>query len=731
MESKRHNFKWHSIIPLEIVAGIIFLLIVFIIGASADMTTAGMRLTSIVDYLKAQCNNDQIRDLASESKSLIRVSESVDTIKWRLKYESGFATFGTSEEKLLEEYAKDSFLSGVILMDTDGTVQSYCDTAGIDVNELLALLETDSVTDVATFPEKTYTVRVNHDDYCADIAAVGRTDKTGIIVGYYYTSPEYTQTYNDSLHTLVSGYSVTGDGTVVISSGNSIIASNDESLIGTNIEDTAILRHLMNRSREGELIHALDDNSTIAYSFGLMQKSRDYCIYAFMSERNVFDTTPKNLLYSLLLYLMVVIVLNVVYWRLKQSYQKKEIVAQQKYTESLEIKNTQLREAALQAEKANSAKSIFLSRMSHDIRTPLNGIIGLLNIDEAHFDDQELVRENHKKMLISADHLLSLINDVLQVSKLEDGRIELAREPIDLAELSREVGTIISSRAAEAGITLETGAQELPQKYVYGSPLHLRQLFLNIYGNCIKYNHVGGKVSTSLKCLHSDSSRVTYRWTISDTGIGMSQEFLQHIFEPFTQESSDSRSVYQGTGLGMTIVKSLVDKMGGIIEISSKEGAGSTFMITLPFDVAEKPAKTPEETNATSSDIRGVKLLLAEDNSLNAEIAELLLTDAGAEVTIVGDGQQAVDKFRNEAPGSFDAILMDIMMPVMDGLTAAQTIRALDRPDAKTIPIIAMTANAFAEDAKKCLAAGMNAHLAKPLDIEKVKAAVARFVRKS
>jgi len=710
---------------------VIFLVVVFIIGANADMKSSGLRLTSIVDYLKEQCNSDQLRDLASESKSLIRVSESADTIKWRLKYESGLAAYGTPDEKLLEEYAKDSFLSGAILLDTDGNVQSYCDTAGIDINELLSLLETDLVTDVVTFPEKTYTVRVNHDDYCVDIAAVGRTDKPGIIIGYYYTSPEYTQTFNDSMHTLVSGYSMTVDGTVVISSGNKIISSNDESLIDTNIKDTAILRQLMNRNHEGELIHALDDNSTIAYSFGLMEKSREYYIYAFMSERNVFDTTPKNLLYSLLLYLMVVIVLNIVYWRLKQSYQKKEMVAQQRYTESLEKKNAQLREAALQAEKANSAKSIFLSRMSHDIRTPLNGIIGLLNIDEAHFDDQELVRENHKKMLVSADHLLSLINDVLQVSKPEHGRIELAREPIDLAELSKEVGTIIGSRAAEAGITLETGAQELPERYIYGSPLHIRQLFLNIYGNCIKYNHVGGKVSTDLKCIHSDSSRVTYRWTISYTGIGMSEEFLKHIFEPFTQENSDSRSIYQGTGLGMTIVKSLVDKMGGIIEISSKEGAGSTFMITLPFDVAEKPAETPEETNSTGSDIRGMKLLLAEDNSLNAEIAELLLTDAGAEVTIVGDGQQAVDKFSSEAPGTFDAILMDIMMPVMDGLTAARTIRALDRPDAKTIPIIAMTANTFAEDAKKCLAAGMNAHLAKPLDIEKVIAAVARFGRKS
>ena len=617
-----------------------------------------------------------------------------------------------------------------MLLDTDGKVQTYCDTAGIDVNELLALTETNSVTDTASFPENTYAVRVNHDDYCVDLAATGRSDQPGIIVGYYYTSPEYTMIYNDSLHTLVSGYSMSGDGTVVISSGNKIVSSNNEALVGKNVDDTPILRKLMNRNSPGTLIHARDETNALSNSFGLMEKSREYYIYAFMSERGVFDSTPKNLLYAVMLYLLTLVILHVMQWQLKQSYQKKEQIAQKKYTESLEIKNQQLKEAALAAEKANSAKSMFLSRMSHDIRTPLNGIIGLLNIDEAHFDDSELVRENHKKMLVSANHLLSLINDVLQVSKLEDGRIELVREPIDLMQLSHDVGTIISARAADAGVTLKIGAQEIPEPYVYGSPLHMRQLFLNIYGNCIKYNHVGGKVTTTLKCMGSGNGRVNYRWTISDTGIGMSGEFLQHIFEPFSQESSDSRSVYMGTGLGMTIVKSLVDKMGGFIEVDSEPGKGSTFIITLPFDIAEKPAVVAEESGAGGADIRGVKLLLAEDNDLNADIAELLLSDAGAEVTLVRDGKQAVDKFMSEPAGTFDAILMDIMMPVMDGLTATRAIRELERPDAETIPIIAMTANAFAEDAKKCLEAGMNAHLAKPLDIDKVIAAIAKFVRK-
>ena len=387
-----------------------------------------------------------------------------------------------------------------------------------------------------------------------------------------------------------------------------------------------------------------------------------------------------------------------------------------------------LRRAMEAADSANRAKSVFLFNMSHDIRTPLNGIIGLLKINKTHAEDQELVRANYDKMLISADHLLSLINDVLQVSKLEDGTVELAHEPLSLIEVSQEVGTIISERTAEAGLTVEYGVQELPSPYVYGSPLHLRQIFLNVYGNCIKYNKMGGSIRTALDCVAQEENKVTYRWTITDTGVGMSQEFLDHIFEPFVQEKHDARSIYQGTGLGMTIVKSLIEKMGGTIQVTSREGVGSTFVITLPFEIAPPPDQA-DRAQEPEGDIRGLRLLLAEDNELNVEIAQTLLGDEGAEVTLAADGQQAVDLFQASPAGTFDAILMDVMMPVMDGLTATRTIRSLDRPDAKTIPIIAMTANAFDEDAKKCLAAGMNAHTAKPLDVKKLVAVIAGYCR--
>ena len=387
-----------------------------------------------------------------------------------------------------------------------------------------------------------------------------------------------------------------------------------------------------------------------------------------------------------------------------------------------------LQKAAVTANAANRAKSTFLFNMSHDIRTPLNGIMGLLKIDKDHFEDRELVRANHDKMLVAADHLLSLINDVLEVSKLEDGNIELAHQPMSLADVSQEVGTIIGERTAEAGIRFEFQAQELPVVWVYGSPLHLRQIFLNIYGNCIKYNREGGSVTTQVQCLGAAHGRVTYRWTISDTGVGMSQEFLKRIFEPFAQERADVRSVYQGTGLGMTIVRGLVEKMNGTIEVTSREGEGSTFVITLPFEIApeQQPERPDESAAEEAKSIRGLCLLLVEDNDLNAEIAQTMLEDEGAQVTVAENGKRAVERFQSSPPGTFDAILMDVMMPVMDGLAATRAIRALDRTDAASIPILAMTANAFKEDAEKCFAAGMNAHLTKPLRPEEMVRAIAR-----
>lgn len=388
-----------------------------------------------------------------------------------------------------------------------------------------------------------------------------------------------------------------------------------------------------------------------------------------------------------------------------------------------------MKAAMLEAKKANAAKTAFLSRMSHDIRTPLNGIIGLLDIDERNPENVELLKEHRTKAKIAADHLMSLINDVLELNKLDDQNVTLAHEAFSLSKMAEEILTIAEMRAVESGIKLihEDCSPNIVAPYVYGSPLHVRQIFLNIIGNAIKYNKPGGSVTCRIETAAESDKTVTYRCTISDTGIGMSKEFLQHIFEPFSQEHQDARSFYQGTGLGMSIVKSLVDKMNGTLEIESEKGIGSKFTVTIPFEIADSADAADAIEYEENADISGIRILLAEDNSLNREIAHTLLEESGAVITEAVDGQQAVELFEKNAPDTFDVILMDVMMPNIDGLKATRMIRALPRPDAAVIPIIAMTANAFSEDIQQTKQAGMNAHLSKPLDMKKVTSVIAKF----
>ena len=392
----------------------------------------------------------------------------------------------------------------------------------------------------------------------------------------------------------------------------------------------------------------------------------------------------------------------------------------------------QLEEALARAQEANAAKNTFLSRMSHDIRTPLNGIIGLLDIGDTHGDDIKFLKKNRDKARIAANHLLALINDVLEISKLDSRSVVLSREAIDIRDIIREINVIAGVKTSESGITLRYFGEvnDIENPYIYGSPLHIRQVFLNIIGNATKYNKPGGTVDCYLSLLEKTDSVVTYQCVIKDTGIGMSKEFLEHIFEPFAQEHIDTTGTMQGTGLGMSIVKGLVDYMGGTIKVESEVGLGSTFTVTLPFEIAPEEEVRKKRYEDRPSDINGVNILLVEDNNLNREIATCILEDEGANVICAGDGYQGVHLFKNNPPGTFDLILMDLMMPIMDGYVATKTIRGLDRPDAKEIPILAMTANAFLEDVKNTKMAGMNEHIAKPFDKKKLIATIAYYAKK-
>ena len=712
-------------IHMEVLLALALLGSVFLVATHSDLVSARQQMAMTVQYVKEQCNRYNRIELASETKSLMRVLESANQIAHQLEKDGG-------EEVSLADYARLGYVSGVILLDETGRILSDYHEAGEPAERLNEYLDSSALLDVALYPEKRYaTSYVCADGSTVDLAAVGRRDAPGVVAAYYHTPVEYIDAFRLSIASLLSGYSFETSGTVVVTDGSAIVASNDETLVGRNVDETAILRRIREAHKTDELVHTNQAEGSLRQYFGLMARGRNVYVYVYMPERAVFETTPRNMLFALILYAVILACIKVIRFRTAQSYRERQYRVQQEYAEKLRAANAELSAAVDQADRANAAKTSFLSRMSHDIRTPLNGIVGLIEIDDSHPNDVALLTANREKMKVAANHLLSLINDVLQMSKLESGEIVLAHEPLDLNQLSRDILTIVEQRATEAGVTLEYDRQQAERVKignVYGSPLHLRQVFLNIYGNCIKYNKVGGSVKTVCQCVGEADGIVTYRWVIRDTGIGMSEAFLAHIFDPFAQEHTDARSVYQGTGLGMAIVKSLIDKMGGTIEVGSRLGEGSEFTITLPFEIADEPPKPQQAAReAETADVRGLRVLLAEDNELNSEIIKMLLTDRGAEVEVAQDGRKALEAFENHEPGTYAAILMDVMMPNMDGLSATRAIRALAREDAKTIPIIAMTANAFEEDAQKCFEAGMNAHLSKPIRIEKLVAAIAEF----
>lgn len=392
-----------------------------------------------------------------------------------------------------------------------------------------------------------------------------------------------------------------------------------------------------------------------------------------------------------------------------------------------EESNKALKKAADEANYANKAKSDFLAHMSHDIRTPINGIVGMTNIAKLNLDDKDKVEKCLDKIIISSNHLVSLINDVLDMSRIETGKYKIKNSKMNIINVYQQCVAIVGTQAQEHSLILENEVGEIQHPNVIGDELHLKQILINILGNAVKFTHDEGKIIFSLKEISSSDSKVKFLFTISDNGIGMSEEYQKHVFETFTQEEDGSRTTYQGTGLGMAIAKNFIDLMGGSIEVNSKINKGTTFKVELEFDIDKEDIE--EESDSQNNKLDGMKVLLAEDNELNKEIIESILEEENINVVSAMDGKEAIDMFKKSEIGEYDVILMDIMMPEMDGLTATKNIRELPREDAKTVAIIAMTANAYEEDVNKSLEAGMNEHLTKPIDYNKLFAILDKYKR--
>ena len=674
----------------------------------AEKAEAEKRLVEIVNYVKVQCSTYTHYNESSESKSLLRAIESARQMSTNISMET--ENGGQISREFLKENLQTLWVDGIIVLDKKGKIDCEYSMDESMTNEITEYLQKEIIMDFAGYEERSYSERfARKDGSYIDIAACARKDVPGIVAIYYYTSPEFTRNYTLTIQELLNGYSVQKDGTIIVADDGIVVASNDERLLGQNTADNEVVQ-AMKKHTDSQHIYHLKNEGTRCY--GIMLKQRDYYIYAYLPDTEVFHNLPLNVAGVIFIYLLIFSIFWFWAYRTNLTHRKQEQKKDEKYKAELLI-------AAKKAEAANEAKTEFLQRMSHDIRTPINGICGLVDMADHYADDMEKQTEYRTKIKEASNLLLELVNDVLDMSKLESGEIVLEEIPFNLRSISREVFVVIEQVAAEQNIRIMWEKKEIIHRDLIGSPGYVKRVMMNILSNAVKYNRENGHIY--LSCMEIPSEQpgmTTMEFICRDAGIGMTEEFQKHIFEPFAQEHTGSRTKFVGTGLGMAIARKLVEKMGGTITFESEKGVGTTFVIRVPFKIDPDADKREEQKEVSEKSIKGLHILLAEDNELNMEIAEFMLQNEGADVTKAWNGQEAVELFRKSEPGEFDVILMDIMMPVMNGYEAAKTIRSLNREDAKTIPIIAMTANAFTEDRIKAKEAGMDEHVAKPVDVE-------------
>ena len=683
-----------------------------------EKAEAEKRMVEIVNYVKVQCSTYTHYNESSESKSLLRAIESARQMSTNINMETENGR--QLSRDFLKENLQTLWVNGIIVLDTEGKIDCEYSTDESLANEITEYLQKEIIMDFVGYEERSYSERINRKDGShIDIAACARKDAQGIVAVYYYTPPKFARNYTLTIQSLLNGYSTQKDGTIIVADEGIIVASNDESLLGQNTADNEVVK-AMKRNTDSQHIYHLKNEGTGCY--GIMLKQRDYYIYAYLSDTEVFHNLPLNVISVIFLYFLMFSIFWFWTYRTNQSHQKQEQEKDEKY-------KTELLIAAKKAEAANEAKTEFLQRMSHDIRTPINGICGMVNMADHYADDMEKQKEYRTKVKEASNLLLELVNDVLDMSKLESGEIVLEEIPFNLSSIYREVFVVIEQVAAEQNLQIVWEKKEITHRDLIGSPRYVKRVMMNILSNAMKYNRENGHIYIS--CIEIPSGQpetTTMEFVCRDTGIGMAEEFQKHIFEPFAQEHAGSRTRFSGTGLGMPISKKLIEKMGGTITFESAEGIGTTFVIRVPFKIDLDVDIREEQADVSEKSIKGLHILLAEDNELNMEIAEFMLQNEGADVTKAWNGQEAVELFRKSEPGEFDVILMDIMMPVMNGYEAAKTIRSLNREDAKTIPIIAMTANAFTEDRIKAKEAGMDEHVAKPVDMELLIKVIHRLV---
>lgn len=704
---------------LVILLGIALSIVAGMMSYGYTTAQAEQRFADVVDYVATQSLSYDAFNSAYATKNLIRVMEIAGEAARDMERD------GSVDNATLEQYADQFNVSALIVTDASGNLVSESSMDGVGYESLATYLKEAPVLDVAAHPLKSYTARITlSDDSVADIGCVTRQDDEGIVVAVRHQSAKAVASNTLKLQSLLGGYETIDSGNIVIESDGKVVATNavEPTILGVfdlPATDAFIVDGIKDRCPAGKVRLV---NANGEWYLGTFGKARGFYVYTYASARRYFEVVAAVAAGVLVLYSGVVAVVVMVRRRADRRRLTDLLQQERDYGDKLA-------KAAREASSANSAKTEFLRRMSHDLRTPINGIRGMVEVGDANADDLQKQTECRSKIWTASGLLLDLANEALDMSRLESGQVDLELVPTNLATLNHEVRDILERQAEERLVTIICDQQTLNHPYARVSVTHLKRLLLNIAGNAVKYNRQGGYVRLVCREVESADGVPVYEHTIADNGIGMSEEFQQHLYEPFCREEQQVEGASSGTGLGAPIAKQLVELMGGTMSFTSILGQGTTFTIRLPFEKCKR-SEIPQAVRVGAGNgdaLQGLRVLLVEDNDLNAEIAQFTLSRAGAVVTHAKDDESAVEMFAASAPYEYDAVLMDIMMPGIDGLEATRQIRALDREDAATTPIIAVSANAFADDRRLSREAGMDAHLSKPVSSQELVEALAHI----